>query len=367
MKPAHTFKLGLLTIIIVLLCGVNSCKPVKTNNKDINTESIITQPQQVSVSLLQKTNFPQQIISTGILHAVHNAQLRFSTSGEITFVNIKNGDIVKKGMLIAQLENKKQKLNIERANQEVEAAKIELSSQLLGFGGTEDDTTSVNSNLLHSLKIQSGYNNALLNLKQATLEYQNTLLLAPFEGVITNLELQANTYISQADVFCILMDNSQFYVNFQLLESEIDKVKLGQTIIASPMVSTSVNLKGRVSEINPVIDKNGLFKVKALLVSKPSLINQLFDGMNMKVVLEKVITNQLVVPKQAVVKRSNKNVVFTLENGLSKWNYVTITGENSSNYIIGDGLNNGDTIIIGGNINLAHDAQVVVIQANKQH
>jgi len=54
---------------------------------------------------------------------------------------LKNGDIVKKGMLLAQLENAKQKLNIERANQEIEAAKIELSSQLLGFGGVVGDTT----------------------------------------------------------------------------------------------------------------------------------------------------------------------------------------------------------------------------------
>ena len=367
MKPAHTFKLGLLTIIIVLLCGTNSCKPEKTNNKDINTDSIIIQPQQVSVSLLQKADFPHQIISTGILHAAHRAQLRYSASGKIIKVNIKNGDIVKKGTLIAQLENANQKLKIERANQEVEAAEIELSSQLLSFGGVDGDTTSVNVRLLQSLKIQSGYNNALLNLKQATMEYQNTLLFAPFVGVITNLNLQPNNYVSQADAFCTLMDNSQFYVFFQLLESEIDKVKLGQIIIASPMVSTYVNLNGSVSEINPVIDKNGLFYVKALLDSKPNIIKQLFDGMNMKVVLEEVIPNQLVVPKQAVVKRSGKNVVFTFENRLSKWNYVTITGENSSSYIISDGLNNGDTIIIDGNINLAHDAQVIVVQANKQH
>jgi len=170
-------------------------------------------------------------------------------------------------MLLAQLENAKQKLNIERANQEIEAAKIELSSQLLGFGGVVGDTTSVKSSLLQSLKIQSGYNRAKLNLKQANLEYENTLLKAPFAGIIAELKLQSNNFVSQSDVFCTLMDNSRFFVVFQLMESEITKVQIGQAIVAMPLVNTSLGIRGKVSEINPLIDENGLVEVKASLVS----------------------------------------------------------------------------------------------------
>ncbi len=356
------FVLSFFFVIVftILTLTLTKCNYQSTTNTNTKTDSIVTQPQQVNLSLIKSTDFTEQVISTGVLHSARIAQLKFNTSGEVININIKNGIKVKKGTLLAQLQNIKQKLNIERANQAVAASKIELSSLLLGFGGTEHDTNSVNNNLLQSLKIQSGYNTALLNLKQANIEYNNTLLFAPFSGIIANMRSQPNNVISQTDAFCTLIDNSQFFVNFQLLESEIQKVYLGQTITAIPMVDMLVQIHGNVTEINPIINNNGLVIVKALLLNPP-ISTKLFDGMNMKIILEKKILNQLVVPKQAVVMRTNKNVIFTYKNGLSKWNFVTICGENANSYNICNGIVIGDTIIVGGNLNLVHDAKVSVI------
>ncbi|MDG2436788.1 MAG: hypothetical protein P8L89_06775, partial [Polaribacter sp.] len=48
----------------------------------------------------------------------------------------------------------------------------------------------------------------------------------------------------------------------------------------------------------------------------------------------------------------------TVENGLAKWNYVELAGENNDSYAIKKGLKISDTLIVSGNLNLSHDAKV---------
>lgn len=82
--------------------------------------------------------------------------------------------------------------------------------------------------------------------------------------------------------------------------------------------------------------------------------------MNARIIIEKTLLNQLVVPKSAVVERSGRKVVFTYENGLAKWNYVSIAHENETSVVIAEGLKVGALVIIEGNLNLGHDAKVEI-------
>lgn len=87
------------------------------------------------------------------------------------------------------------------------------------------------------------------------------------------------------------------------------------------------------------------------------------EGMNVRVSIFRSLGNQWVVPKTAVVLRTGKEVVFTLVDGKAVWNYVQTGLENASEYIItSETLKEGDLIITDGNINLAHESSVVVIE-----
>ena len=86
---------------------------------------------------------------------------------------------------------------------------------------------------------------------------------------------------------------------------------------------------------------------------------KLVDGMNVKVFIRDKVPGCLMVPKEAVVLRNNRQVVFTLRNDTTAyWNYVITDLENSTSYSIIEGINPGDTVITVGNLNLAHDARV---------
>ena len=83
--------------------------------------------------------------------------------------------------------------------------------------------------------------------------------------------------------------------------------------------------------------------------------------MNVRVSIYRSLGKQLVVPKTAVVLRSGKKVVFTLSSGKAVWNYVQTGLENATHCTILEGLKEGDTVIVSGNINLAHEAPVTVV------
>ena len=123
----------------------------------------------------------------------------------------------------------------------------------------------------------------------------------------------------------------------------------------SPFVDKSKKYSGYISEINPLVDQNGLIKIKAK-INHPNRF--LFDGMHVKVLINQPVRDLIVIPKEALVLRSNREVVFTLKNGAAKWNYVELADENSDSYAIKEGLSLGDTIILSGNMNLSHDAKV---------
>lgn len=90
------------------------------------------------------------------------------------------------------------------------------------------------------------------------------------------------------------------------------------------------------------------------------------DGMNVRVRIRKTIPDQIVVPKSAVVLRSDRQVVFSYDgNGRAQWNYVTTGFENLDQYTITEGLTPGMEIITSGNVNLAHESPVTVMNPAK--
>jgi multidrug efflux pump subunit AcrA (membrane-fusion protein) len=345
-------------LILILIFSLLSCSSPNVSLPDDIPGNLESIKNVVSVKVLEYEDFPAQIVSTGVLYFARKAELRFKTSGEVTDIYCVNGEYVEEGDLLAKLDKKEQQMAVRLAIEDLNYAEIELNYLLLGFGGVDGDTNSVNSSLLQSLKIQSGYNRAILNLKKTQIDYQNTFLLAPFSGVVANIKSQPFDMEASSKVFCTLMNNHEYVVEFSLLESEINDVSLNQEVMAIPLAFDSLKLNGYISEINPVVKKNGLVKVKALISNVKKY--KLYDGMNMTIILNDFKNNRIVIPKEAIVIRSNRQVVFTYKDGLAKWNYVSVEGENLDNICIKSGLNIGDSVIISGNINLAHDADVII-------
>jgi len=122
-----------------------------------------------------------------------------------------------------------------------------------------------------------------------------------------------------------------------------------------PFISDGKEYTGRITKINPMVDENGMVKVRAELKNGGKLL----EGMNVKILIRKPVEDRLVVPKEALVIRQGRDVVFVREDSLAIWKYVTTEYENSDSFSISEGLEEGDKVIYRGNVNLAHETVVI--------
>ncbi len=355
-----------LVIVLPLMSILVSCGDKK--EKDSQDENGMEMHQQqesetyVDTMALHRTEFNKQIVCNGRLRAKAKSELNFISQGIIADVPVKEGEHVAKGTLIATLDKTEKQRELEKAEHELERARVELTDKLIGLG--YDDWNAVPTDVIQRAEVTTGYYSARYQLQTAKKALEECSLYAPFCGRVANLEAKR---FQRNEKVCTLVDDSGFEVEFRILEAELANVRVGQKVKVSPFVEDSLSYSGTVSEINPLVDDKGLVKIRATLAN---VGNRLLDGMNVRVTVEEKAQDMFVVPKDAVVERDGYHVVFLLEANRAVWTYVDIVHSNISSFAITGcrrketTINEGDIVITSGNLNLADGTEVKI--ANEQ-
>lgn len=332
-----------------------------------NEEKVIKQKfepirNEVIIKMLKKQPFKEELLANGKLVALQKNVLKFEVGGALENLNVKNGDYVRKGQTLASLQAFKYQQQLDKAEMALKKGELEFRDMLVGRDYELDNRASIPDNIYEMAAIRSGYQEAEHLLKDARFELNSTILLAPFSGKVAGIRYKTHEQINAGTEFMTLIDDTVFEVEFYLIESEINKIKVNEAVEVLAF-SSDQGYQGKISSINPLVEKNGTVLVKAKLKNDGELI----EGMNVKVRIQIEVSDQLVVPKSAVILRQNQEVLFKYQMGRTYWTYVNTINENSTNYAIvpdpeksSATLVEGDTIIISGNLNLAHDTEVVI-------
>jgi len=346
---------NLLTLIILLMftgCSVKSGEQDKT----AGNEPLPPEPNRIKIMVLERTDFFREIKSNGKLTAIEKAGLYFINAGTIARVNVKNGNMVQTGTRLCSLQDDQFQFNLKKAEVALEKATIDRLDALMsmGYKSMDDDITPDHMNIAN---IRSGYNQAKIQYEEAEYQLENTTLKAPFSGKVEGLSQKAWEKADLSKPFCTLINDRRFTIDFPLLETEVHKVTVGQPVTVTPIIDIEP-ANGVITEINPRIDENGLVWLKAEIANPDGYM----EGMNVRVSIKKAIPGQLVVPKQSVVLRQNREVLFRYTNGSAYWTYVEVQDENEDQYVVKAAadatLSEGDTVIISNNLNLAHESKV---------
>lgn len=352
-----------LCIAVIFIQLLQSCKgEVEQGELQAAKGDYAAEKNIVDTMHLKSTAFSREIISNGNLRAARRADMVFKTNGTISKIYRNNGDRVKAGDTVALLDRGALKLKLDQARIDMEKAELDFTDNLLGFGYGKD-TANIPDEIVRIAAIRSGYFAAKHNLESALIDFRNGAIVAPFGGVVANIE--AKPYETVSESFCSVIDDSTFEVEFNLLESELNYLKSGQEIKIMPYIDINSEYRGKISRINPVVDENGQIKVVASISNRGG---KLLEGMNVKIYIESTSSDKLVVPKSAVVIRDGFDVLFTFDKATNRagWVYVDILESNSTSHVvIGNARKNaeleaGDCVIVSGNLNLAEGSRVEV-------
>ncbi|MBN2354649.1 efflux RND transporter periplasmic adaptor subunit, partial [candidate division KSB1 bacterium] len=201
---------------------------------------------------------------------------------------------------------------------------------------------------------------ALVEYERARLTLSYCSLRAPFSGYVADCELvPGGSYINAGFKCMKLVDLSKINIITEVTESQIGKIRIGHAAEVRFVAYPQKVLRGRVMEINPYIDLEKRTGKVTVEIANPD--HRFKPGMFANVRIQgDVVAEALVIPRPALVMRDNRPVVFVAQNGLAKWHYVAIGAENEDFYQITDGISAGDSVIVEGHYNLAHDARIKV-------
>ncbi len=343
------------------LLGVISCGEKTASNQDQSLESFRGEvaATPVHISQAEQKTFDYLINASGKVESSEQVIVVAERSGYLTELSIKEGDFVNKGAVIARMDQHESLIKLERAGIQQKNANATYRSEMLSFENLIRSEDSLRgAEILDQLKAKSGLLTAEIELKEAKMDLEKTQIKAAISGKVADVKAKKGSLINAGDPLFEIINVSQLELKVKVLESDINLISIGQKAEIYAVGGNTEAVEGRVKSINPKVDENGLVQVGISVLNTKALL----PGMNARAIIRAPQNNSIVVPKQAVVYRSGRPVVFTIESGESKWNYVEVGKDNGQEIEVLNGVEPGQTVITSNNLQLAHQAPVQIIK-----
>jgi multidrug efflux pump subunit AcrA (membrane-fusion protein) len=348
-------------LAIICLPGLLSCgnkKNVEENSTEVARASQQKEEILVKVTPARRGPFNMELASNGKVAATRKATINFTVNDIITRVHVKNGDRVKRDASLVAVDDRVARQKLEDARASVDKAFLDIKMDAIGEGiefNTMDDTVKLHPERKRIIFLQRGFASYRKALENAAYDLEHVTVKAPFDGVVADLDAREYNHSSSYKSACTLIDDSRMEVVFNVLETEIRNLRPGMEVEITPYADFQSTLGGRVTEVNPRVDENGMVRVKAVTPNEGSV---LVDGMNASILVKRQVDDKLIIPKSAVLPRQGRKVVFVYREGKALWHYVTTGLENSTEVCIEEGLKEGDLVIHENNLGLSHQNDV---------
>ena len=354
-------------LFIMLVAGlICSCSPGANDTQDDNTTGMdtvlnanVSKITSVTSVATDFRNFQYYINANGKIISLKEQLIVSENGGNILSCKARAGVLFPSGSLIVQLATTSTEHRLQRAELTKFNSEKEYESQLIGYDNLLKDKSVQQADAIRrKLKISTGLAAAEQEIREADYELTKASIRAPFSGILADVKIQEGQQLKPGEELFRIYDPYALLLEVKVLEADVLLLKKGIPAEISALASDKIIYKGSIDEINPYVDANGMVSVKLKVESKSNGHFLLFPGMNCSATIKIPFGKTLIVPKEAVVMRNGRPVVFTVEGGKAKWNYVAIGRDNGKEIEIKEGLEKGQKVIISNNLQLAHDAAV---------
>lgn len=331
-------KVILKSIIVIVLLTTFSCK--KT---DINKEIVIqhkTVEQNYITKKPEKVSYGNVITATGSLSYKNEYQLSFMSNGILNYLSVDEGDFVKKGQVLARINQTSVKVMTDRLTLSYDKAKRDYARVEALY---KDQVVTLES--LQNAK--TGLDNARLQLESAQFSKQYATIKAPTSGIIQSISAEKNEMI-QAGSPIIIMGGTKGGKVLKTNLADVDIVNVKKKDLCRIQFDAFPNkiFEGYVSGISGIADRfTGTYEIEIYVKDSK---NQLKSGFIGKVTIQsKIKTDYLQIPIEALVsadKMIGKINIFA--NGKKKSKTVKIAKILGEKLLILEGVSENDVIIL---------------------
>lgn len=207
---------------------------------------------------------------------------------------------------------------------------------------------SSNSQDLRNLQL--AIDQANLTLKNARQDLANTKLYAPFTGTVSAVNAQVgavgvNANVSGSSALLSIIDDSSIDLPVQVDETEITKVKVGQTVDVTLDAFNNEHFTGKVTAISPSAQVVQNISVFYVTVNIPNPEAKLRPGMTAEgEIISEEIPEAITVPLRAVEKVRTR--AYVQVQGETDRRRVRVGPDDGVNIVVTDGLKAGEVVVL---------------------
>ena len=259
--------------------------------------------------------------ASGTVEAISSIEIKSKASGQILFLGAEVGDLVEKGSILGQIDQRTPKNILDQAMSDLEASKVRLDNAKSQYDRGKELHANASISDKDFEDIQEGFAQAKSTLVRTEVSYENakialddTIVRSPVQGTIISRPVEVGQVISSptsavggGTILMTMADLSKVRVRALVDEIDVGKVSIGQVVSIKVAAYRDREFFGVVSKIEPQA------KIEQNVTTFPVLIdidndeNLLLLGMNTDVVIE-VLNKEVSLSTPTMSLRTRKDI-----------------------------------------------------------
>ena len=339
-------------------------------------------PTSYETVTIKKENITVPIKFSAKLKGETDVTITPQVSGQLMRICVTEGDVVKKGQVLFQIDSRDAQLELESAQASLQAAIAQENSARIEYESNKNlyekkivskYTFDTAENSYNQAKASVAQYKAQVNRAKVNLGY--CTITAPVSGSIGEIPVRTGDQVSQSTYLTTVSGNANMDAEFSLPETVLSMM-LSEGFSTDPSAIAKYSLevsfvmkkgteyehKGKITRATGVVNAStGTISLKATF---PNPKGQLYSGMQGSVVIPLEEEGVMVIPQEAVVKLQDKQQVYKVQADSTVTSVEVTTQDifDGEHYIALSGLNEGDKIVTVGANNL-HEGQKVLFPA----
>ncbi len=319
----------------------------------------------VGVDTVVMTDVQEELPLIANVVANQSGEISTNVAGQIQEVLVRAGDEVKKGDVLLVIDPEILKLNVElsrgqleEANAGVEVARAskaqaqrayDRSLKLRGSSGfsaarLEDATDALASAAASLLRAQAGLIRAQAGLELSEKNLRDGVIRAPFDGVVYQVNPITGTFVTRGQSVVVMVDKTTLELEIPLPTRYLDQVGAGSPL---RFMHSGQEIISKIDRVVPREDPRT--RARAVRASLAPGLN-LVEGQSVQVILTlSAGAPQITMSKDALIDGPQGKIVFKVVDGLAQPTPVQVGASVNNRFVVLDGLQEGDVVVVRGN------------------
>ena len=344
---------NIIGIVVVVAIIAFIVVKLFANKKEVADKVYKNDPDtRVAVTIDTAALRPLDIVTSylGSFEANREVTVSAETQGHVIIDNSREGDLVQKGNLLAQIDNvglKAQRFSAMASFENAKQNLVRYQNASVGEGVSQMQVDQ------QKLSLQS----AQAQLDEIDKQVTQSRITAPFTGSISSKSYELGTFVSPGTKLIDLVDLSKVKLDLNIPEDEVGYFVKGRIIKVQTDVYPGAEFTGTVDELVAKADNSHNYPLKVTV--KNDKLHKLLAGMYGRVTKEDKLDKSALTIKRTSLLGSAKNPqVFIVNNGIAQLVNIQTGRSNDKLVEVTGGLEPGTLVVSSGQVNLTSGIKV---------